>query len=110
MNKRGVKLVRSLSGRTPQVEDVAQLVRNLDAEAAIAGGGSADVGVGGAGAEGGLKKRVSSGAVKEEDKDVKDLLVRGVEPLSKGNATHVVLTGKETYLQVIRSREELSIE
>ena len=50
-----------------------------------------------------MLKRRSSGGIRADDKDVKDLLFEGVEPLSAVDATHVVLTGKDTYLQVVRS-------
>ena len=98
--RRGVKLVRSLSGKTPALNELDTLVEQVDAGAGAIPG---TLGGGGGAAGGGLLKRRSSGGIRADDKDVKDLLFEGVEPLSAVDATHVVLTGKDTYLQVVRS-------
>ena len=47
-----------------------------------------------------MKRRLSAD-IRMDDKDVKDLIQEGVQPLSAAEATHVVLTGKNTYLQML---------
>ena len=85
-HERGTKLVRSLSGKVPQVPDVDldALVRQADAKEHV----PAQEGGGGGGGEGGAT---------EASKPLQPL----IQPLSQADATHVVRTGKETYLQML---------